>query len=463
MLNAPFRTWSVARLVLLVLLVAGSVSAQSWPPALPGAVDGVVTLTGPEFLQTPALTATEAAKPGAAKFVVAKTPPVVDLVYHAPLPGPAVNGTGWSAWGDICVASSGDVYVATGDHGPDKAGTSAVFIYHYDPKIRKLTRIANPNDIGKLGNGFSAWSKVHARIDEGPDGKIYYCCTFNNGHDAPQMNWPEHINSSSIIQYDPQTGENTIVGQLPKHCATATSLIDREHGIWYCNLERGGGKDALFAFDLKTMEPIYEGPAGMITKNRNFALARDGSIYFNGAGQSIGRYDPATGEQALTKSELPGGGMRATTRETSDGWIYGAVMGPGQLFRFNTSTHEVQMLGPDFLAGSYTTVTVLSPDEKYVYYLPGAHGGSWKIGCPIVQYNIATGQQKVIAFLRPLFEQQVGYVPNGTYGAKISADGATLYVNLNGHAVEKLRVSGMTEGGFGLTGLAAIHIPESER
>jgi hypothetical protein len=53
-------------------------------------------------------------------------------------------------------------------------------------------------------------------------------------------------------------------------------------------------------------------------------------------------------------------------------------------------------------------------------------------------------------------------VPAGTYGAKLSADGGTLYVNFNGHPTAGLP-SHLKENGFGLCAFAAIHIPSSER
>jgi hypothetical protein len=121
------------------------------------------------------------------------------------------------------------------------------------------------------------------------------------------------------------------------------------------------------------------------------------------------------------------------------------------------------MLGPDWLVGEYTTVCVLSPDERFLYYLPGAHGGAYRIGTPVVQYDIAKKQRKVLAFLSEAFETRYDYVPAGTYGVKLSADGSTLYVNLNGHAADSIRPKTMKTKGFGLTAFAAIHIPASER
>jgi hypothetical protein len=83
---------------------------ESWPPLLPGAVNGTVTVSTDDFLIVPATVKEGLAKPGAMQFVMAKKAPTVELAYHRDLPDRALNGTGWSAWGDICVASDGKVY-----------------------------------------------------------------------------------------------------------------------------------------------------------------------------------------------------------------------------------------------------------------------------------------------------------------------------------------------------------------
>ena len=244
---------------------------------------------------------------------------------------------------------------------------------------------------------------------------------------------------------------------------TATSLLDRARNIWWCNLE--GGTNTLWALDLTTRQELYQAPAGSMGFNRDFALARDGSIYFNGA-SSIWKCAAKTRQTTPTRSAFPGDGkigMRASTAESKDGWIYGVTMRPGRIFRYSPQRDQLELFGADFLAGDYTAVCVLSPDERFLYYLPGAHGGAFKIGTPVVQYEIAKDQRKVLAFLRETFATEAGFVPAGTYGVKLSADGSTLYVNLNGHAADPIRPPPMRAIGFGLTAFAAIHIPASER
>jgi hypothetical protein len=461
----------------------------AWPPVIPHAdANGVITLSDPAMLEIPDQVAA-AAKETGFKFIVAKTPPVVDLVYHNHLPDQGVgldNGTGWTAWGDICVASDGSVYVGIGDHGrdgtrlkPGQKSDANAFIYRWFPAQKKLVQIININALVHAGPDDPNWSKVHSGILQGAKGNIYITPTFNDGQRSKDVHWTQNVPCDQIIQYNPKTNQATIIGQLPANSATATSELDPKRNILYYNLE-GIHKNALFAFDLNTMKPVYQGPDGMIGQNRNIAQASDGSLYFNAPDLSLHKYDPDTHELSYTGITFPdGSSMRSSTRQASDGWIYATTYGGhakagGHLVRFNPDTQKIEDFGPEFpdvhsgskgkvTPGNYTAVTVLSPDEKFVYYLPGSHGGAVRIGCPVVQYNIATGQRKVLAFLQPVVQAKAEYVPGGTYGVKISEDGSTLYVNFNGHAVEKNRLPRMKPNGFGLTAFAAIHIPESER
>jgi hypothetical protein len=135
----------------------------------------------------------------------------------------------------------------------------------------------------------------------------------------------------------------------------------------------------------------------------------------------------------------------------------------GELFRYLPVRDELSILGSNFLVkGEYITVCDLSPDEKYVYYLPGAHGSAGFSGTPVIQYNVATGIQKVLAFLSEPMTKAFNYAPGGTYGVKISKDGSRLYVGLNGSPPDALRPKGLGRG-FGLTSFAVIYIPAKER
>lgn len=458
--------WVLILFVLLPCLLAWSAEAQdqTWPPPLKGAMNGTVTFTSELLLKIPPDVQKIAAEEGVPPFIMAKTAPTIDLAYHGNLPNPALNGTGWSSWGDIAVAADGRVYSGTGDHGDDAGGKSHAYLYQWHPWTKVLKQVADLNAIVPHEKGEPTWSKLHARIEEGADGNIYFIGTLNDGNAAnqPKFKWSDAIPGGQLFQYNPNTGQSVLFANLPAGHCTATTMIDRKRNIWWCNLE--AGPNGLWALDLTTKKEIYRAPAGSVALNRNFAMDRAGNVYFNGEG---GIWKCDLQKKTIVKTTMSLGekssGMRASTHQAKNGWIYGSTMGTNQIFRFHPDTEKVELLGLNFLKGDYVTVCVLSPDEKYVYFLTGAHGSALGTGTPVIQYNIATKQRKVIAFLKEAMTTLYDYVPGGTYGVKISADGGTLYVGLNGHAGDAVRLKGMPASGFGLTAFMALHIPASER
>lgn len=464
--------WAVA-LVLgsgAAVAMAERPEAEVWPPELPGLEDGAVTLETDAFLAVPASVEQRLAEgcededTEPSDFTVASVPPRVELALHGDLPHDGRNRTGWTMWGDIGVASDGKVYSSIGDHGDAPGGTANAYLYEWDPATSTLEQVVDVNAVGEREGGEPTWAKVHARIDEGPDGWIYFTGTLNAGSRAGNegYNWSDARPGGQLKRYHPETGASEVVANLPRARVTATSLLDRERNTWWCNLEAGGG-DALYAIDLETREPVFRTEDDVVSLNRNFALLADGTVLFNGPKPGeLWIADPEADEIRDTGAELPGP-VRSSTRESSDGHVYGVTNRPtSQLFRYTPGTREIELHGPEWLCGDYTTVIVLSPDERFLYYLPGAHGGARESGTPVVQYHIATGQRKVIAFLREPIERAHGYVPAGTYGVKISADGRTLYANLNGHPADPYRPEHISANGFGLTSFVAIHIPEEE-
>ncbi|MBI3461527.1 MAG: hypothetical protein HY000_00485 [Planctomycetes bacterium] len=427
-----------AGVLALFLLVSVVVSAepQSWPPELEGAKNGTVSLRSELFLQVPDAVQASVADGTATPFHVARTPPTVDLAFQRDLGTDAVNRRLWSSWGDICVASDGTVYCGIGDHGNDAGGDARCFIYRWFPDRKELRQIVDMSKVVPSRPDQPALSKVHARIDEAPDGKIYFSCTLNDGNRArlPQFHWTDQLPGGQLYQYDPATGRTVVFADLPAKRCTATSLLDRERNIWWCNLEAGDG-NALWGLNLTDKQVVHQSPDGSITFNRNFALGRDGSIYFNGE-DGIWKYYSNTRQVKNTGVAFPDSpGMRSSTRESSRGYIYGTTHGTNQLFQYCPATNELELLGPTWLTGEYTAVTVLSPDERFLYYVPGAHGRA--------------------------FRWMIHNIPN--HFDDMSADGSTLYVNFNGHAADSIRPAHMCPNGFGLCAFAAIHIPEGAR
>lgn len=461
-------THSISHLLLLVtatLVVSSSSPAdETWPPALPGAKNGSVKLTSKAFLKTPATVVERMQEEGAVEYAVAKAAPTVELAYHQDLGTDAASRRLWSSWGDICLASDGSVYCAIGDHGNAVGGDARAFMYRWDPQTSTLSQVVDFNAVAPRKPDQPAWSKVHAKIDEGPDGAIYANCTLNDGNRASREKYKfgGDFPGGQIYRYDPATGKSCVHASLPPRRCSATSMVDPRRGIWWCNLEAGDG-NALWGFDLKTRKTVLQTDDGVVTFNRAFALLNNGSIIFNGA-TGLTHLDTKTGKITPRKAAfINSPGMRSASRQAKSGLFYGTTHKDNQIFSYDPTQDKLKLHGATWLTGEYTTVTVLSTDERFLYYLPGAHGKAWQYGTPVIQYNIATGQRKVIAFLSDVLADKYGFVPGGTYGVKLSEDGSTLFVNFNGHAIDSIRPEEMKPIGFGLTAFAAIHIPAAER
>ena len=166
-----------------------------------------------------------------------------------------------------------------------------------------------------------------------------------------------------------------------------------------------------------------------------------GRVYFHGqpaqemkdnkrdAGPLV-RFDPDNpGKPTPIKATL---GLRAATQETPDGKVY-TVTG-NMLYEFDTAKETARELGPAAVAEqTYIASLDASPDGRYLYYIAGAHGGAYREGTPVVQYDVKTKTRKVLCFLEPFYREKYGFIPQGTYATAVSPDGSKLYVTMNGN------------------------------
>lgn len=171
------------------------------------------------------------------------------------------------------------------------------------------------------------------------------------------------------------------------------------------------------------------------------------------------KYDPASNKPP---QPLAGKiGLRAATEETKDGFVYTIGKRDNTIWRFNTKDETIESMGDSAVATkTYTASLDVDPAGRFLYYIPGAHGGSQVDGSPVIQFDTRTRQRKVIAFLQPYYEQKYGYITLGTYGSALSPSGDKLYVTWNGNRGGKDRRGRYP---FNTCALTVIHIPASER
>jgi hypothetical protein len=422
-----------------------------YPPELPGG-QAIVTDQSEAMLKP-----TETLREGVR---IAKTPPKIDFVFY---PGQNYPGKPWSNWGDGSVAG-GKYYSAIGDHyaigrGIAEHGTGTAMVYEYDPTERKLRTLADVTKVLDLPEGHYTPGKIHSRVDQGRDGWLYYATHRGSPKAASDEH---HYQGDWIFRTDPKNGKTEVVATapIPKH-SIPNSVVDPERLIFYGGTAAGpDAKDQeiqFFAYDLANKRLLYSGTNGPA---RYMILAKStGRLYYvpgNGEGELM-RFDPATGEAPVSTGQTMG--IRAATEETADGFVYsvstGQRAGDASLWRFNTKTEKAEEIGT-IAVGSEAYVASIDIDAsgRYLYYVPGAHGGGPKDGSPIVQYDLKSGQKKVIAFVHPYYQDKYGFTLKGTYSTALSPEGDKFYITWN--------VSRGTRA-WDCCGLTVVHIPESER
>jgi len=426
-------------------VMIGATTARAemkYPPSLP---DGkqVVTDTTDAFLKPP-----ESLK----DVAVATAAPTVDLMYY---PGQTYKGNPWSNWGDG-VAVGEKYYSAIGDHvGP--AGNA--FVYEYDAASKKLRTLVDLRKVLKMPEGHYTPGKIHSRIDMGEDGWLYYS---THRGSTRVTNDKYHYKGDWILRTHPSSGKTEIIshGPVGKQCIPC-SVLDPKRLIFYGSTQPGSLDDkrhTFFAYDTKARKVLYRGYDG---PGRYMIFAKStGRLYYTPklAGK-LYRYDPKTGGAPVKlDAEI---GLRAATQETPRGYVYTvSTKRDAAIYRFNTRTEKVTRLDPAAV-GSQTYITSIDagPKGRYLYYVPGAHGGSSRDGSAVVQYDVKTRSKKVIAFLYPFLKDKYGYTPIGTFSTAVSPKGDKLYITWQGCC----NPAWTRRPSWDACALTVIHIPKSER
>lgn len=458
-----FAPWLLLALPAVALLIAEPAEAQdakkkakapplelAFPPKLPDGKD-VVTDVSDAFLKPPANTLKDG-------VLIAKTPPKVDFLYY---PCQTYKAKIWSNWGDG-LAANGKYYSSIGDHD---APAGNAFVYEYDPESKVLRLLVNLRELLNLMIGWYMPGKVHSRLDLGSDGLLY----FSTHRGATNVTTDQyHYKGDWIVRVDPKTAKAEVVahGPVPKHCLPC-SVLDPQRLIYYAGTAAGTKADGdavrFLAYDVKNKKVLCDSPNG---PPRYMIFAKStGKIYFvsgneNGVGSMV-CYDPAKGGVPYPiKATI---GLRAASEETAQGMVYTVSKASkgdkgASIFAFNTKTETVEELGPaDVASNSYITSLDVDPTGRYLYYIPGAHGGAQRDGSPVIQFDVKTKQRKVIAFLHPHYQEKYGATLVGTYSTAIDPRGDKLYVTWN---VD--RSNGRSRA-WDCCALMVIHIPESER
>lgn len=424
-----------------------------FPPSLPNG-ERVVTDKSDAFLKPSETIGKDIA--------IAKMPPTVDFLFF---PRQEYEGKPWSNWGDS-LAINGKYYASIGDHrsvrtnngDPNLVGNA--FVYEYDPHKKTFRELVDVRKLLNLPKGHYVPAKIHGRLDMDDDGWLYF--STHRGDTSVTVD-QFHYQGDWILRVHPRDGKTEVVacGPVPKHCIP-NSVVDPQRKIFYGGTASGDKSDGgvrFFAYDVNKKRTIFDGPDGPA---RYMIFAKStGKIYYTpGKEDMVGqlvRFDPdKPGPPTPINAEL---GLRSATQETPQGIVYtvskGDKAGESLLFAFDTKTEKATELGPAQVGlQNYITTIDADPTGRYLYYIPGAHGGSEKDGSAVVQYDVKTKTRKVIAFLHPFYQEKYGVTLAGTFSSAVDPDGGKLYINWNANRGGRV---------WDCCALTVIHIPESER
>ncbi|GMU25059.1 MAG: hypothetical protein AMXMBFR13_51300 [Phycisphaerae bacterium] len=400
-------------------------------------------------------------------FVVAKQPPRITFSTFTGLPtlrDTKKKGGLWSLWGEGVRAANGKFYVGVGNH---RGRDANCYLYEYDPathahrQVVDVARLIGQKD-GEWGQG-----KLHGRLDEMPDGWIYFATYWGEHPDRLPLDEQLKI-GGRLVRYNTRTGETEDLGapypgeSWPMHATDTARGIFHAIGLW-------GG---YLAYDVFTGKKIFCGQLpGDITWDGRDTLIDEKTGFCYGSEMHTRRlvgFDPARAAFFHTKASVPrhpvaGKESRPwirsyTRRRLRDGSFICQTY-DGVMFKFFPDEERTELMGTNWGDGLYATSMALSPDDHYLYYTVGAHGSTWNAGSPIIQLDLRTNAKKVLAFLHPYYQEKHGYVFGGSYSVCADSKATGLLITWNG----RFRKSDETGESFGHLSFMHLAIPAAER
>jgi hypothetical protein len=408
-----------------------------YPPSLPGG-KAFVTEESPDFL-----------KPGPnlrEGVTIAKTPPKVDFLFY---PEQNYPGNPWSHRSDGIVI--GDKYYSSSNDHLAPRGTA--HLWEYDAATKKFRQLCDTTKFLESKKAFPESmnyrpGEMQSRIDMGSDGWLYYA----TDRGSPTVTNDAHgYRGEWVLRTNPKTLETEIVAThpIPRHTIPA-SVLDPKRMILYCGT--APGKDAenqkvqFFALDIKSRKILKvddDGPTRTLIFSKS-----TGRVYWEGK-----MYDPE--KNTITPADVPH--VRSATQETPQGIVYGTSGTKADIWAFDVKSGKLTQLGSGAVGKQeYIASIEADPTGRYLYYVPGAHGGASGDGTPIVQFDLKTKKKKVLGFLHALFWEKYGYALDGSFGSALDEKGERLFISWDGWRKGQPR-------GWESCSITVLHIPASER
>jgi hypothetical protein len=358
-------------------------------------------------------------------------------------------------WSAVTAARDGRVYIGLCKHG------GAGHLVQFDPASGKMRVIANMVEAThEEASGREPQAKIHTRMFEARDGKLYFATHLGNWWYHAREHDPGSYPGGHWLSYDPRTDRVEDLGILfPGLGGIITLIMEPRHNALYgMTFPRG----YFVKFDPQARERKVLGRlANWHAIVRTLVADREGRVYGTVEPNRIFRYDPSADRLEFLPVTLPEREGLAPSPEGStttkrlwrtailsrDGTrIYGIQAGSVDLFELDLATLKIRnlaQLAPDeFLDRPdvpYASLSLTEGADGLLYYFPqggatrfdyynteGAASGGPRLH--LVTYDPKTGRREDHGQLRG----PNGEIVLGTEGATTASDGTIYLVGLVG-------------------------------
>lgn len=408
-------------------------------------------------------------------FIVATEPPTIDFSIVKMTP---MYGNPYGVWGESVLGPDGAFYFAIGNH--KGYGGADAFLMRYDPESKVTENLLSTKGVCGWTDEQFGDGKLHGIPDIAPNGDLWLLTFY--GPNPQKSDWGKNYFGGWLIKYNIYSGVSECLGHPIPDDSWPIHTWDWERNRLYAVGEYGlyqdlaSGDDPapypspkydwgkLLVYDTQN-ELVLQGqdpPADNIHWNRRSLLLdrSTGMLYGteSDAPYQFVRYDPTSDTFSRMNSKLETAALYSwPSRKNQDGSFF-IFDQKGGFYKFFPEQDRLERIGTNWLDGAWIENMVLSPGGRYLYYI-SASGLAGKptpfeTGLPLIQYDTATRQKKVIAFLAPFYFDKYQFGLCCTYNLAISASGSTLFSAVNGD---------YGQAAYGQVAILVIHIPEGER
>jgi len=326
-------------------------------------------------------------------------------------------------WSALLAGSDGKVYMGLAYHG------GGGHLVYYDSKTDAV------HDVGDLnvftGQQFlrsGPQSKIHTKLVEGRDGRIYFATQYGNDFDFARLGTPEWYPGGHWMIYDPKTGQATDLGLAYTGQGIIAGNYDPIYNRYY-GVTDPGGEFVYYDYSRHTEKNLgrFNNWESLC---RTVLVDDQGNAYGSFGHGQIYKYDPRTDsirELSVTLPIRPKGislGRDYTKSET--GWrvavwdratkkFYGVEESASTLFSFDPyagEDGEVKTLGqlcvPRYRNARdvpFATLSLTLGQDRKLYYAAAGRefdyaGSAGLAASHIVTYDLGTGRIEDLGEMR---------------------------------------------------------------